>query len=124
MSDLLDVPQFADDLAERLTGILPDGVRATTDARGLVPPALLVMPIPALTFDMLDQGFTASWSLVALAAGGGDLAAARSLLRIVRAVSEELAVEQARPITYYLPSRPDQPFPAYRLDYTTTHTPD
>lgn len=122
--DPLDVAVYAGFLADQITGILPGGIKATCDVRGLVPPALLVVPVPQLVFDLMGGGFTATWQLVALAANGGDLEAASTLVPMVTAVCEHLAVEQAQPIAYYLPGRTDVPFPAYRITYTTTHTPD
>jgi hypothetical protein len=86
-------------VCEKLQGA---GVRATTDPGALNPPAVLVVP-PRRVYDV-GCGYTAHWSLHAVAAGptGGDRTTWGQLDELVDAIASVYPVEQAQPGAYVL----------------------
>lgn len=107
----------AGELAAQLAGA---GVKAHTDpgkAAGNLP-CLLIGP-PVLTPGTAGGGgYTATWSIFALASvSAGATAAWDDLDVLVDRVEEVLGVERAEPTSYTLPTGGD-PLPAYRITHT------
>jgi hypothetical protein len=95
------------------------GVSASIDVRKLNLPGVLVVPVPSLTFDILDgQSVEATFKAWAITNGPGDLAAAEKLEELVLKTNEVLDVESAEPGAYSLPGSSD-PLPAVELTLTT-----
>jgi hypothetical protein len=90
------------------------GITATADPRAATPPCVLIVP-PERTFD-LSCGYTARWSLWALAPGTGNADAHKLLDALVDELAAVLPIERAALASYVL--SPDAPaLPAYRLEF-------
>jgi len=78
------------------------GIRATTDAGALTPPAVLVPP-PRRVYD-IACGYTAIWNVHAIAPAitGGDRITWGQLDELVDAIASVYAVELAQPGAYVL----------------------
>ena len=114
------------DRAEALATLLTTEdreIRAVTDIRDTVPPCLLVVPVPRLSFldgSTLAGSVEVTWTIVALANPPGDLEAARELQSLVFHVLEhELDVTTAEPASYELPNA-EGSVPAYLISVTET----
>lgn len=95
------------------------GVPASTDIRKLKIPGVLVVPVPALLFSIMDgSSVEATFKAWAITNGTGDLAAAEKLEELVLKTAEVLDVESAEPGAYQLPGASD-PLPAVELTLTT-----
>jgi hypothetical protein len=92
------------------------GVRATTDAGALTPPAVLVPP-PRRVYDVAC-GFTAVWTVHAIAPAitGGDRVTWAQLDELVDAIASVYPVETAQPGAYVLESKT---LPAYQVTFST-----
>jgi hypothetical protein len=90
------------------------GVRATVDPSAVNPPAVLVVP-PTRAYD-IGCGFTATWSLVALAPAGqgADRTTWAQLDALVDAVAAAVALERAELVAYTLNGTS---LPAYRCTF-------
>lgn len=90
------------------------GVRATMDPAGAVPPVVLVMP-PGRTYD-LPCGFTARWTLAALApaAQGADRNSWAALDALADAAATAVGAIDADLVAYTLNGTT---FPAYLLTF-------
>jgi hypothetical protein len=93
------------------------GIRATTDAGALNPPAVLVPP-PRRIYDV-GCGFTQAWSLHAIAPAitGGDRVTWAQLDEMLDAIASVFPVETADPGAYVLESKT---LPAYQVHFTTS----
>jgi len=100
---------------EIVTALVDLGVRASADPSAVTPPAVLVVP-PTRTFD-LACGFTATWTLVALAPGaqGADRTTWALLDNLVDAIVEVVDVERAELVAYTLGG---MSYPAYLCTFT------
>lgn len=95
------------------------GISATTDVRKVKLPGILVVPVPALAFTLLDNSSAeATFKAWAIAGGLGDLDAAEKLEALVLKAAEVLDVESTEPGAYQLPGGTD-PLPAVELTLTT-----
>jgi hypothetical protein len=92
------------------------GIRATTDAGALNPPAVLVPP-PRRNYDVAC-GFTEVWGLHAIAPAitGGDRVTWAQLDELVDAVADVFPVETALPGAYVLENKT---LPSYLVTFTT-----
>ena len=94
------------------------GVRnVTTKASAAVPPCVLVVPIPARVYD-IAHGYTATWTVVAMAPAPGDERAAEQLDDMVNRIATVIPLESADPSAWQIPGA-DSPVPAYVCKYTT-----
>jgi hypothetical protein len=92
------------------------GVRATTDPRKVVAPAVLITP-PSVVFD-LSCGGTATWTLYAISSSpGGDADAWRQIDKMLGVVLYVLQPERAEPAGW-APDPDAATMPAYRLTLT------
>lgn len=93
------------------------GVRATTDPAVASPPCVLVMP-PARTFD-LPCGFTARWTVAALAPGalGADRSTWAALDHLAEIVAQVVDLDTAELVSYVLNG---VAFPAYLCNFEET----
>lgn len=102
------------------------GVKATNNIRNAVPPCVLVEPTPRIEYDVLDGTGFATWRIVCLAAGKGDLADATKLEDLaerVRSVMEPISpIVTAEPGAY--PLIDGEPKPAYVLTFQNHVTPE
>lgn len=91
------------------------GVRATVDPSAVNPPAVLIVP-PARVYD-LGCGYSAAWTLIALAAGaqGADRTTWGTLDELVDAVAGIVDLERADPVAYTLNG---VAYPAYLCTFT------
>lgn len=88
------------------------GIKATHNVRAVDLPGALVIPVPSRTYDLLE-GYTATWTVVLLAQGPGDLDDAAELEAMADVVAEVIpAVQTIEAASYVLPQYPD-PKPAY-----------
>jgi hypothetical protein len=101
------------EIVEKLKGA---GVRATTDAGALNPPAVLVVP-PRRVYD-LNCGYTAIWGVHAIAPAitGGDRVTWGQLDELVDAIASVYPVETAQPGAYVLESKT---LPSYLVTFST-----
>jgi hypothetical protein len=92
------------------------GVRATTDAGALSPPAVLVVP-PRRVYDVAC-GYTAIWTVHAIAPAitGGDRTTWGALDELVDAIASVYPVETAQPGAYVLESKT---LPSYQVTFST-----
>ena len=92
------------------------GVRATTDAGALTPPAVLVPP-PRRVYDV-GCGYTAWWTVHAIAPAitGGDRVSWGQLDDLVDAIASVYPVEVAQPGAYVLESKT---LPSYSVTFST-----
>lgn len=98
-------------------------VKATNDPRAVNLPGVLVVPVPSRTYDLL-AGYTASWTVVLLAPGVGDLSDAKALEDLADAVVTVLPqITTVEAASYVLPNMPD-PKPAYLCRFDTAITED
>jgi hypothetical protein len=90
-------------------------VRASLDPSAVNPPAVLVVP-PTRAYDV-PCGFTATWTLIALAPGaqGADRGTWAALDRLVDAVADAVPLERAEMAAYTLNG---QTLPAYVCTFT------
>lgn len=97
----------AEEIVAKLTAA---GVRASVDPSGINPPAVLVVP-PNRTYDVAC-GFSATWTLVALAPGaqGADRTTWGLLDGLVDAVASAVDIERAELVAYTLAGTA---YPAY-----------
>jgi len=104
--------QAALDICEKLKAA---GVRATTDAGALNPPAVLVVP-PRRVYD-IACGYSAVWNVHAIAAAptGGDRNTWAQLDELVDAVASVYPVETAQPGAYVLGPNTH---PSYLVQFT------
>lgn len=103
--------QLADDLKDA-------GISSSIDPRKLKLPGILIVPLPDLTFDILDgSSVEAVYKAWAIAGGTGDAATAEKLEELVMGASEVLNIETTRLGAYQLPQASD-PFPAVELTLT------
>jgi hypothetical protein len=106
--------EVADSFAKQLQAA---GVRATTDPRKVVAPALLIAP-PQVEFDLACGG-TATWTVYAVSSSpGGDAEAWRQLDLLLAVALKVLQPERAEPASW-APDNDAAPMPAYRLTLTT-----
>jgi len=110
--------------AEGIAGLLKDaGVRATVDVRQAVPPCVLVVPVARLEADILCGGWSATFTIVCLASGMGDLTDARVLEELLDQVVEHVpAITTVEPSAYQLPTT-QEPKPALLCTFTAVVTP-
>lgn len=101
----LDASKF---LAQLLTDA---GIRATADVTKVAPPCVLITP-PRRDYD-LPCGYTATYTLVALAPSPGTLDAVKRLDDLADSVAEVLDVASVEPIAYEVPGQ--QSYPAYLI---------
>lgn len=95
------------------------GAKATSDVRKVKLPGFLVIPVPSLAFTVLDgSSVEATFKVMALVGGVGDLAAAEQLEELVLKAVEVLDVETVEPGSYVLPTQSD-PVPAYEITLST-----
>lgn len=87
-------------------------IPATVDPRSATPPCVLVTP-PNGTLD-ISCGFTAEWSLIALAPGAGNADSFKALDGLRHSVCSLFPVDRFDLISYSL-SPDNPPFPAYRI---------
>lgn len=105
-----------------VTQVRAAGMKATADIRNVSLPGVLVHPMPRREYDLLS-GYSAEWSIVALAPGPGDLADAKVLQDYAdRLVTLFPQIKSVEPASYVLPSFPD-PKPALILKFDTEVTP-
>jgi hypothetical protein len=98
-------------IVDRLTNA---GIRATADPRSATPPCVLVPP-PNRTYD-LACGYTARWSVWALAPGAANADAHKALDDLADAVADVLPVREMTLSAYVLAA--DAPaLPGYRIDF-------
>lgn len=88
------------------------GCRATTDPSACSPPVILLLP-PERRYD-LGCGYTAVWTLVALApaASGADRSSWQALDRLADAAAEVVSVSDVQLVAYSLSGTT---YPAYLL---------
>ena len=91
------------------------GVRATTDAGALNPPAVLVPP-PRRVYDV-GCGYTQVWTVHAIAPAitGGDRVTWAQLDELVDAIAAVYPVESAQPGAYVLESKT---LPSYLVQFS------
>lgn len=99
------------ELAEKITA---EGIHATPDPRGAIPPCVLVTP-PGRTYD-LGCGYTAAWNLIVLAPTTANADTFKLLDEMVDTLAGIVDVQGATFISYAL--SPDNPtWPAYRVTF-------
>jgi len=95
-------------------------IQASTSIRDTVPPCLLVVPVPTLSYSSTLEGSQVEdveWTLYALAPPPADLEAARELELLVDHVAAVLEVDRAEPVGYTIPST-ETIVPAYKITVT------
>lgn len=99
----------ANQLAEEIAAL---GIRATVEPVAAVPPCVLITP-PERRFDV-GCGFTARWTLAAIAPGalGADRTTWDALDLMAEAVSDVVDLESVQPVAYVLNG---QQLPTYLL---------
>jgi len=92
------------------------GIRATTDAGALTPPAVLVPP-PRRVYDV-GCGYTAQWNLHAIAPAitGGDRVTWGLLDDLVDGIASVYPVATAQPGAYVLEGKT---LPSYQVTFST-----
>jgi len=105
----------ADEALEIVEKLKSAGVRATTDAGALNPPAVLVPP-PRRVYN-LNCGYSAVWNVHAIAPGvtGGDRVTWGQLDELVDAIASVYPVELAQPGAYVLEAKT---LPSYLVQFT------
>jgi hypothetical protein len=102
----------ADDSARTIVEKLQAaGVRATTDAGALNPPAILVIPVPRRVADVAC-GYTATFTLHAIGVGptgSGTAEVGKSVNELVDAVMGVFPITDAVPGAYVLPNNRTHP---------------
>lgn len=85
---------------------------STADIRGVQLPGYLVEPMPAREYGSLDGGFTATFKIVCLGRGPGDLAdveAIEDLAARIPALLPDVDLTAAEPASYVLPGMDPKP---------------
>lgn len=99
---------FARTIVEKLQAA---GVRATSDAGALNPPAVLVVPVPRRVPDVMG-GYTATFTLHAIGVaptGSGTADVGKSVNELVDAVMGVFPITDATPAAYVLPNNRNHP---------------
>lgn len=95
------------------------GISSAIQITKLKIPGILIVPLPELTFDILDgQSASAVYKAWAIAGGTGDFETASKLEDLVLRAAEVLDIESTRLGAYQLPTASD-PLPAVELTLTS-----
>lgn len=109
------ITERAEELAATLKAA---GIRnVATDIGKVRTPCVLVVPVPAWTFQNLSGAATVTWTLVVLGSLPANLKSAAAMEDLVIRVAAALPVEAATP-TSYQTGEAEQPLPAYELTLT------